>query len=138
MPKGELVPGDEDALAKAIRDAIGASTYERVEVTTPQFERTDGKTITYIPTTADELDGLKAKAPDWVLADIGMGKWDKLDDGRVHWLFPGEWYKAIPEGYPIVFIDGETGAFVPDTTDDDIRFGCLPYGWIRHEAPDGD
>lgn len=133
MPEGELVPGDESPLSAAIRKAIGAGTYEKVDIVTPQFERDDGKEVTFRPASAAQLDGLKANAPDWTLKDIGMQVWDKTDDGQLHWLFPGEWYDCLPAGYEIIGIGGEVERFEPGKSDNDIRFGCLPYGWIRPE-----
>jgi hypothetical protein len=66
------------------------------------------------------------------LRSLGCKAWDEPDaDGRVLLLFPGEWYRAIPEGFKVTIIGDPHGpeeAFVPGVTDDDIRFGCLPYG----------
>ena len=131
MPEGELVPGDENPLSDAIRKAIGAGPYEKVEIVTPQFERDDGKVVTFRPKDAAQLDGLKANAPDWVLRDIGMCIWDEVGDDQFHWLFPSEWYDCLPAGYTIISIGGEVKQFYPGKTDNDIRFGCLAYGWIR-------
>ena len=49
MSDGILVPGDENELSKVIREALGVGDFDRVEVTLPQFERTDGKKIYYFP-----------------------------------------------------------------------------------------
>jgi len=125
MNEFDLVRGDEHPLAKTIRQAIGSNNWEAVRVVTPQFERTDGKQITYIPKTHEEFDGLK-KAPDDILKEIGMQKWDET-----LWLFPGEWYDHIPKGYIITDINGEDELFDPGRTDDDIRFGALAYGFAR-------
>jgi hypothetical protein len=131
MPEGELVPGDENSLADAIRKAIGAGPYEKVMVATPQFDRIDGKVVTFKPESAEQLDGLKANAPDWALRDIGMGMWEETKDDQIHWLFPAEWYESIPKGYEIVDINGLVEKFEPGKTDDDRRGGMLAYGWIR-------
>lgn len=128
--QGELKFGDEDPVAAQIREIIGAGPYDRITVTGPQFERTDGKEITFIPKGKDQFDALKEKAPDSILIDIGMGKWTEKD-GIIHWLFPAEWYESIPEGYEIVVIDDTTERFKPGETDNDRRFGMLAYGWKR-------
>lgn len=46
-------------------------------------------------------------------------------------LFPGEWYNVIPDGFHIVGLSGEKYTFEKGKSDDDIRFGCLPYGILR-------
>jgi hypothetical protein len=46
-------------------------------------------------------------------------------------LFPGEWYNAIPDGFMVTGLFGESYPFKKDESDDDIRFGCLPYGFRR-------
>lgn len=133
-PDGELPFADENALAAAIRKAIGAGPFERVEVVGSPHERRDGKTVTVLPQGAKWLDDLRANAPDWVLKEIGLGLWD-YEDGQKHWLFPYEWYDHIPAGYEIVDINGNVEAFEPGVTDNDKRFGCLAYGWRRPPMP---
>ena len=51
------------------------------------------------------------------------------------WLFPDEWYSAIPAGLPIININAASELFVPGVTDDDIRFGCLAYGVLIKVGP---
>lgn len=46
-------------------------------------------------------------------------------------LFPGEWYNIIPDGFEIIGLNGEKYPFQKGKSDDDIRFGCLPYGITR-------
>lgn len=46
-------------------------------------------------------------------------------------LFPGEWYKIIPDGLMVTGLYGEQYKFKKGKSDDDIRFGCLPYGFQR-------
>lgn len=64
---------------------------------------------------------------DKALLILCLQKWE--DD---HWLYPGEWYDYIPEGYEVVTITGKKEPFRKGKTDDDIRFGCLPYGFKRN------
>jgi hypothetical protein len=46
-------------------------------------------------------------------------------------LFPGEWYNIIPDGFMVIGLSGEKYPFKRGKSDDDIRFGCLPYGILR-------
>ncbi len=48
-------------------------------------------------------------------------------------LFPKEWYGIIPDGFIVTGLYGEQYPFEKGESDDDIRFGCLPYG-IRREV----
>lgn len=49
-------------------------------------------------------------------------------------LIPGEWYNAIPNGFIVTGLYGEKYPFEKGKSDDDIRFGCLPYGITRAVA----
>ena len=120
-----LAFGDENPIAKKIRDLLGVGDFDEVGCILPQFERTDGKTVTYVPTTTAEYDALK-NAPDNILEDIGLGQWDEEI-----WLYPAEWYDYIPDGYEIVTINGKTKSFQKGITDDDMRFGCLSFGLLK-------
>jgi hypothetical protein len=123
MPEGMLAFGDENPLAAKIRKAMGVGPYEAIRVSTPQFNREDGKQITIFPKDARFLDALK-KAPKAILKDCGLRPWGEYD----LWLFPAEWYEHIPDGYEITDICGRKEKFKRGETDDDRRFGCLPYG----------
>lgn len=101
----------------------------KIVIITPQFERTDGITPSGIPSTTEEWAALPTLTSE-ALKALGCGIWDK-EDSKEHWLFPKEWYDAIPEGYPITYIDGDTEPFQKGVTDDDIRFGMLAFGFIR-------
>ena len=125
MEKNTLAFGDTNPIAKKIRDMLGVGDYEEVGAVLPQFDRTDGKTITYVPTTVAEYDALK-KAPDDILKEIGLVNWDEKI-----WLYPAKWYDYIPEGYEVVDICGETEKFQNGVMDDDMRYGCLAYGLSR-------
>ncbi len=46
-------------------------------------------------------------------------------------LIPGEWYNIIPDGFIVTGLNGEQYPFKNGDSDDDIRFGCLPYGIRR-------
>ena len=43
-------------------------------------------------------------------------------------LIPGEWYDSIPDGFIVTGLCGEEYPFKRGASDNDIRFGCLPYG----------
>lgn len=61
---------------------------------------------------------------------MGVEIW-KINGEDIHYLFPKEWYEIIPNGFEIINIFGNKENFVPGVTDDDIRYGCLSYGFIR-------
>lgn len=128
MPEHMLSDADESPLAAYIREFMGVGPNEPVVAVTPQFTRTDGKNPYWHPKNALGLDALKT-APAAILLDLGLREWDKG-----HWLYPGEWYNHIPAGYEVLDINGKIKRFDPDVTDNDIRFGCLAYGF-REENP---
>ncbi len=127
--EAELQFGDVSELAHRIREAIGVGDFETVQVTLPQFDRTDGRIISIGPPDAAWLDMLK-KAPLSVLTDLGLQNWDKN-----LWLFPAEWYDHIPEGYEVVDINFEPESFRKGQTDDDRRGGALAYGILVKDSP---
>ena len=134
--EGELEFGDAGGIAKQIREAIGVGDYEKVEVLLPQFDRTDGKKIVYKPSSAEELDKLKT-APKAVLLNLGLRMWDGHEDKQtwIHWIFPVEWYDAIPDGYIVTDIFGNDEPFMKGKTDDDRRYGALSFGFIQGKKP---
>ena len=95
----------------------------KIHIVTPQFERTDGVQPVHPEGGAWWFDQLKG-LPHETLKAIGMGLWEEG-----HYLYPKEWYEFIPAGYMVTDIFGDNERFVPGETDDDIRFGCLPYGF---------
>lgn len=119
---------NDPQFAEKLRAAIGAEPGERIEVRTPQFERTDGLTVpkpimdfAKLPTLFEET-----------LKEIGCQKWDDPDaEGNVLWLYPAEWYDHIPEGHVMRCIDGKDYPFKHGETDNDRRFGALAYGFLR-------
>lgn len=131
-----LAPLGINELADRIRAAIGAGAFEEVEVMLPQFDRTDANEPWWWPTSAADLDAIRA-APRDFLKSLGLGLWDD-EGGKEHWLYPAEWYDSIPEGYPLVSISGRTAPFRRGVTDDDRRCGMLAYGFVRATAtPEG-
>jgi len=130
MGEGQLAFGDEHPIAHEIREMLGVGPYEEVSVLTPQFERPEGGKPPWTPKTAEEFDKLPSMS-EKALRFLCCKPWDDMDNGMVLWCYPGEWYESIPAGYEIVDIFNETESFVPGETDDDIRFGCLPYGFLK-------
>jgi hypothetical protein len=149
-----LKSGDVSPLAAAIRSAIGASNDEDVEVETPQFHRLASDAPPMLPPSETDVSAwlafLKTPREDlraWGCRPFcgftGIAPTDsrvrsteaqfwEVEDGEsaTHelWLFPGEWYSMIPNGFPLVDINGVNELFIQGQTDDDIRCGCLAYG----------
>lgn len=101
----------------------------------PQFTRPDGEPGPAAPPADREAFDALSTLPDTALEELGLRPWgrefehdDGTETGRTLWLFPGEWYSAIPAGLPVVDINFRVRAFAPGKTDNDIRFGCLAYG----------
>lgn len=123
-----LDASDENFVADLTK-ALGVKEGDNINFVTPQFERTDGRLITYLPSTPEEYAALPEMAPH-NLVKIGCQKWDQ-ENGKIHWLFPREWYAYIPNGTKIVTICGKEKEFISGKTDDDIRFGALSYGFLQ-------
>jgi len=121
-----LDASDKDFAAKLMA-AIGVKPGEAVNFITPTFNRTDGRIITYRPTTPEEYAALP-KLDAESLKKIGCQMWDEAD-GRTIWLYPAEWYDHIPNGTPVVDIFGNEERFEHGVTDDDRRFGALAFGF---------
>ena len=107
------------------------------EIITPQFHRGPYDPISGAPPGSnlswDDLRALSCQA----LKEIGLRPWndpakalpgDAVFEGKQLMLFPGEWYRHIPDGYEVVSINGKREAFHAMPGRDDIRFGCLAYG----------
>lgn len=120
---------DDPNFAEKFRDAIGLKPGEQLEIVTPQFERTDGKRVQYVPKTPEEFAALKMLSREQRKA-LGMGPWEKRDGEPELWLFPKEWYASIPADTEVVDIFYETEKFRPGKTDDDYRFGMLAFGFL--------
>ena len=76
------------------------------------------------------MDG--SDAPD-LTTDVGRkdAPTEELEIDEDIWMIPGEWYNSIPNRFLITGLYGETYPFEKGKSDDDIRFGCLPYGIRR-------
>jgi len=136
-----LKAANDNQLAAQIREKIGAGPDELVKVVTPQFKRSPGD-----PEPAFAQRYLSwwedVKSLDYAgLKEMGCRPWndpknpdpedvEAFGKGNVLMLFPGEWYPCIPPGMGIVDIFGAEELFVPGQTDDDIRIGCLAFGFV--------
>lgn len=126
-PRFDITLDASDPLfADKLRQALGLSPGESVEIMTPQFERNDGIIVRYCPHTVEEYAALPTYS-EQTLTKMGCRKWN--DSDPVLWLFPKEWYNYIPNGLEIVSINGKREKFQHGVTDDDIRFGLLAYGF---------
>lgn len=104
-------------------DATGIEPGDTLHITTPQFERGDGR----VPCDGLEVNysGLhNLRHND--LIQIGCRVWD--ESGL--YLFPYQWYDTIPEGFEMMCINGKPERFERGVTDDDYRMGVLAYGII--------
>lgn len=120
---------NDSDFVEQLKDAIGIKEGEVLEITTPQFERTDGVVPAFPDVAFDKLHTLSKEA----LKGMGCQMWDEPDtDGNVLWLYPATWYNHIPEGTEMICIDGEVSKFKRGVTDDDMRYGALAYGFKRN------
>lgn len=65
--------------------------------------------------------------------DLGRGNapTEFLDIDEDIVLFPAEWYEIIPDDFVVTGLNGESYSFKKGVSDNDQRFGCLPYGVRR-------
>jgi hypothetical protein len=61
------------------------------------------------------------------LKELGLRSWEARE-GLTLFLFPGEWYSYIPEGFEVVTLRYNREVFARGVSDDDTRFGYLAYG----------
>ena len=133
LPKDTpILSMDSPTFAEDFAAAIGLKPGEKLEIMTPQFERTDGVQVPIADFSLKDWEALPTRDADTLKA-LGLGIWDK-EDGRTHWLYPKEWYALIPNGLAITSIDGTNETFVRGETDDDYRFGCLSFGFIQRDS----
>jgi len=124
--------------------ALGIEPGDTIEITGSQHHRDYDLEIDFIPKTEKELKAIIEYSDPENLKKMGIQVWATYDQekedgedmylkpGEIHYLLPGEWYKHLPEGYEFVSIFGDKEIFKPGQSDDDIRFGCLSYGFIRN------
>lgn len=99
-----------------------------IEVTGSQHERQDDVEPADPPETETGFDQLKDLSES-ELESLGLRNWSED-----LYLFPGEWFDAIPKGYEVVDINGQTEEFGPEEHSRDIRFGCLAFGIVLRDG----
>jgi hypothetical protein len=130
LPNGTpILAMDSPTFAEDFRKAIGLQPGEALEISGPQFERTDGMQVPMPDLSVADFQQL-ATRDEATLKALGLGIWNR-DDKGTHWLFPKEWYSRIPDGLEIVSISGERELFKRGETDDDYRFGMLAFGFLQ-------
>lgn len=108
-------------------------------VVADNIQHKDAPQIISIPTynmdeVVDVISGKEAKPSGDMLLDLSHKEEVPLEMPTEELdiiLFPGEWYNLIPDGFMVVGLSGERYQFQKGKSDDDIRFGCLPYGLTR-------
>lgn len=123
--------------AQQLADAIGAKPGDTVQIITPQFTRPANELPACLYPGDEAFGALRERTPD-ELRTLGLRPWNKSGDpedgdrygGGVLWLLPGEWYDYMPDRARLMSISGRAVAFDRGVTDNDIRFGCLPYGVV--------
>ena len=126
-----MLDASDENFAADLAKALGIKEGDSINIITPQFERVDGRTVTYRPNTPEEYEAIKLMEPE-NLKKIGCQIWDD-ECGKLHWLYPYEWYDHIPNGTEIIDICGNAEKFEHGETDNDIRFGSLAYGFIQQQ-----
>lgn len=115
-----------------LMEIIGIKKGDTVNIMSPQFQREYELEIDFIPKSIEEFEAIK-HLPRQILYKMGVRVWEVDKHGYVIYLFPGEWYSSLPQNLSIVTINGKTENFISGETDNDIRFGCLSYGFKRFE-----
>ncbi len=121
---------DDKNFVEKLTKALGIEKGEKITLMTPQFKRVDGRIIEYYPRTKREFECLPHLDKE-ELQKIGCQIWEKTNEW-IHWLYPSEWYDCIPSGLEILGIFDDKEKFIKGVTDDDIRFGALPYGFKQN------
>ena len=106
MKKTKLPTSAQDPTARKIRKAIGVSDTAPVNYTMRPRDRDPRQPPPTTPPT--DMAGFEAlhKLTGAELTALGLGNWD----GKI-WLFPGDWYDHIPEGFPIENISNKKSLF---------------------------
>lgn len=58
---------------------------------------------------------------------LRFGLWSEEGENNIY-LFPLWLVPIIPEGMEVTYISGRKEKYNKETADNDIRFGCVPYG----------
>lgn len=88
----------------------------------------------YIPKNDDEFMAFINSATLDRLVEVGFLDFCNFKEGSKDYglfIFPGEWYNAIPNGFEVTTIILSKSVFDKNTFNNDVRFGCLSFGVIR-------
>lgn len=119
-----------EELVEVLKKELDLKKGDTIRIATPQFKREYDLQINWKPETVDEFNAVCNDLPTDILGKMGVRLFGKTK-GRKLYLFPGEWFNLIPEGYSVIDIFGQEELFNKNTADDDIRYGCLSYGFLR-------
>lgn len=98
-----------------------------VLISTPH-ERKNGQTTAAPAPDRDSFYKLSEISTDKA-RELGMQRWTESEDPEGDlWLFPVEWYNAIPRGFEVETIGGEKKRFSQWTCSRDRRRGALAFG----------
>jgi hypothetical protein len=119
--------------------SMGFSRWDKWNEVVSENKRKDAKMVVLPVFTVDQLpdvlSGEIVRTNETVLLDL-TPKEDLPTDirGEDLWicLFPAEWYSIIPNGFMLTGLYGEQYPFEKGKSDDDTRYGCLPYGILRN------
>jgi hypothetical protein len=100
-----------------------------ISILGPTFERRSSDSAVASPPATPEAWQDLLSCDAIALQELGMLAFGEVAGGTLY-LFSGEWFSAIPEGFEVVTINGTREWFDPDASSDDIRFGCLAYGLV--------
>ena len=120
--------GAEDFCEKFL-ELTGIQPGETIQITTPTFDRVDD--VKPIEAPSRELfENLHLYEED-DLRKMGLVPFDINEDGRMLWLFPGEWFEYIPLNFMVTDIFWKTEPFIREAQSDDTYYGMLAYGIVR-------
>lgn len=115
-----------------------------IEFVTPTFQREAGRPAPACPPGDAEAWSALTTMDRGALVELGLRPWNDPAQPDSHdppalrtatlWLLPAEWYDHIPDGQPLVDINGRSMKFSKGVSDNDMRFGCLAYGILVQEA----
>lgn len=112
-----------------IEEILNTAKKAKIKIRTPQFERIDNSKV-LVPKNKKEFKNIiNKKNNKKELIKMGCMLWNENKE-QSHLLFPFEWYNVIPNGFEVITISGRKEKFKNGVTDDDKRFGMLPYGII--------
>ncbi len=137
-----------DELISFLENDLGLKKGSKLTIDSSPIKREYDITIKFIPETKEELQVIIDTAPRPILKQMGIRIWRSYEDckknkeippkyltpGMVHYLYPKEWYTTLPNGINVIDIGGKLEKFKRDISDDDARYGCLPYGFVRKEG----